>query len=142
IRDPVLTVSGKDGSDRPAKRIRIHSLTTRPVQFRKENDGEPEPRIIPIDPVTVLPVDDLLLPNGFHPCFSEAEMLAHFEAAQALDFDFYDMDSRRLTTAVRVKTLLDAHRDVIWRAIEEKVRDGDTLLTTFQRDDVIFKDFV
>jgi len=146
IARPVIEFGQRKPGD-PAKYLRIHSMATRAVEpLRETGVGQaamPPPRILKIDPVTILPEDDLLLPrNGFYPRFTESEMFAHFESAEALDFDFYTMDARRLTTAIRVQPLLEKYGEPIWRAIEPKVRDGETLVTTFQRDDVLFKEFV
>jgi orotate phosphoribosyltransferase len=138
----ILEFGQGQAPERPKKQLRIHSLTTRRVHSFKVNGGPPPSLIFKIDAVTILPEDKLLLPNGFYPKFDDVTMFAHFESAKAIDFDFYTMDDRRLTTAIRIKPLLDTCGPAIWAAIEPKVRDAETLVTTFQRDDVLFKEFV
>ncbi len=121
--------------------LRIHAMTTRPIPFVESADIAAD-KIFKINPVTVLPEEKLLLPNGFRPHFSDIELFDHLESAQAIDFNFYQMDLRRFTTAIRVECLLSEHGDKIWAAIEEAVDRGSAIVTTFNREDVRFKEFV
>jgi hypothetical protein len=129
------------------------------------HDALDKNRICDIDPLTILPEKNLSLPGKFTPLFNIAESLEIFEEADALAFDFYQSNERRLITAFRIPRLLnytqgsvDNHEeeagDKIWRKLKKLFLDKSkkkhheidpsklAIVTTYDRDDLLFKEYI
>ena len=121
-------------------KIRVHSLTD--LLLPRMSGAQVDPnKVRKIDPVAVLPEEQVCL-NGLKRIFDESQMFAHFEAAGAIDFNFYQTDITRFAVAIRINRLLKECGNEIWEAISDVMPPDPVFVTTFNREDVRFKEFV
>ena len=130
------------------RKVRMHSLTQYPIPALDQGDYD-EDKIVKIDPVTVLPEEKLKVSQRFAPAFSIYDMYSHFEESEAIDFGYFESETGRYTTAVRIDRLLGRKGDMIWPKIHAVLKrqhllDQQELVfaSTFDREDMRFKEFV
>lgn len=119
-RIPLLSADGTtvvETSDEVEIRVPVFSLTDRFIPGLIPRDYQ-EKQVIPIDLESVYPEEMPLGINGVTPRFTAAEMYDHLQSAEAIQFDFFEIDGSHFTTGVRLSRLLDRVGDQIWNEIE------------------------
>ena len=105
---------------------------------------------VDIDPETILPRDKEdsevgysleLEPRAFKP-FDFATTLKHFDESQALRFGIFEANNRYFTGGIRLPKLFRHFGHEIWERMKPALKDQDLLVTTTDRDDLRFLDFV
>ena len=122
---------------RKPTKVLVHSLTDYEIPA-----ADATGRIIKIDAATALPEHSAAHGSRFTPLFEPQEMFNHFESSEAISFDFYQQGNRRFTTGIRVRKLLAGQGDAIWQKIQHCFEKNSTIVTTFDRADMWFKNFV
>jgi orotate phosphoribosyltransferase len=122
-------------------KIRVHSLTDFAIKRLQPEEFDKQ-KVRKINPVTVLPEESLHHLNGFKPLFDNREMFKHFEESCAIGFGFFEMDTRRFTTTIRFDRVLEKYGDQIWQSVRERITPKAVIVTTFNREDIRFKEFI
>jgi len=133
----------------PNRTARVESFCTFDVQKVSElPDGFSS---IDIDPETILPRDKTadsevgyrleLQPRAFKP-FDFPTTLKHFDQSRAMRLGIYEANNRYFTAGIRLPKLFQQFGYEIWQRIKPALKDQDLLVTTTDRDDLRFLDFV
>lgn len=105
---------------------------------------------VDIDPETILPREEVNSdvgywlerePRAFKP-FDFATTLRHFDESQALRIGIFEANHRYFTAGIRLPKLFERFGSEIWERIKPALTDQDLLVTTTDRDDLRFLDFV
>lgn len=136
---------------------RLYNLTDYAIRSLRPGEYD-ESKVIPIDYNNVLPERRNFVSTHYAPAFHVRTMFKHLEAAEAVDFGFYELNDARLTSAFILPRLLEDYEQDIWRHIRPQVieaakrsrevadgtgQSGELLLvTTYNRKDLLFKDYI
>lgn len=130
---------------------RLHSLTDFIIDPSGPDEYD-ESKIIPIDYSCVLPERRNGVSTYYAPAFTIGKTLEHLEAAEAIDFGFYDFDDTRFTSAFVLPRLLDKYKTEIWNHIKVPIIEAAEnsrkrsqhllIVTTYKRKDLLFKDHI
>jgi orotate phosphoribosyltransferase len=127
---------------------KIESLCFFDVQ--KVTELPPGFTTVDIDPETILPREKPapavgylleLEPRAFKP-FDFATTLEHLDQSGALRMGIFEANGRYFTAGVRLPKLFELFGREIWERMKAALKDQDLLVTTTDRDDLRFLDFV
>lgn len=128
----------------PKQSLRVYSLTDyaipklTPLEVEALNPGN----IRRIDDITVLPQERFAHQKRSASLFTPRDTYRLLEDSDALDFGFFRADGRRFTTAVRIERLFANCGAEIWEKIKGLIPADYVLVTTHNRSDLQFKDFI
>lgn len=163
-RIPYQSIKPTDKGSEKTEYLPLRALASYPINgIAPENVDKSFDRdkILSIDPRTVLPKDpDPARLFDFQAKFDEYEMLEQFDGANALQYGFFAADGSKFTIAVNFDRVLsppsangsgDNLPDLLWEKVWREVSDcfrpstagtWPTLVTTFDAEDLHFKDFI
>ena len=124
--------------------VKLHYLTDYAIHPLEQPQDYDSDKLIRVDYASVLPKNGDSQIEYCQPVFSLEKTFQHLEEAKAIDFGFYDFEDRYYTYAFILPRLLEHKKQEIWDKISSlvNIRNPVVLVTTYKRQDLIFKEFI